>query len=84
MKKYLTYIAITATILAMSGCSSDSTEASTASTNGTTAAGQTILVYPGDTVTPLSEATRIEVQNIYEDGYSRVTVLSGSVNVTRQ
>lgn len=81
MKKYLTYIAITATILAMSGCSSDSTEAGT---EGTTAAGQTVLVYPGDTVTPLSEATQIEVQNIYEDGYSRVTVLSGSVNVTRQ
>lgn len=81
MKKYLIYIAITTTMLAMSGCSSDNTETGT---DSTAAAGQTVLVYPGDTVTPLNAATQIEVQNIYEDGYSRVIVLSGSITVTRQ
>ena len=45
--------------------------------------GSTVLVYPGDTITPLTGDTKVDVNNIYNDGYSSVTVLSGSIELVR-
>lgn len=82
MKKYLVYIVTIITLTALSGCDNHSVN-NAANTSETVEVGGSVLVYPGDTVIPLSENTKVDVNNIYDDGYSTVTVLAGSVEVTR-
>ncbi len=85
MKKYLINIMAIIALAGLSGCEFPDGHSTTSKVDKAeiVEAGSTVKVYPGDTVTPLDASTQVEVDQVYADGYSSVTVVSGSVEITR-
>ena len=80
MKKRMIVSAVLAGAFALAGCGSDSSDKREAAAM---VVGEAVSVYPGDSVTPGSDDTRIAIRHEVGEEVKVVTLLEGSAELLR-